>query len=462
LLSKFNSSEGFDKIKAVLENGKGRVHFIGVGGVGMYSVYLLTKRLGYSVSGSDSKRGSLLSALEAAGEDVYVGARETVVSECDLVVYSLAVSEGDRELSFAAERGIPAVSRANMLGAIMQEFPRSVAVSGSHGKSTVTAMLAAIYIAAGLDPSVASGAELELGGAPCRLGGAEILIAEACEYKDSFLRLSPRISVFTNLELDHTDYFHSIDDISRSFLAAMNRAERCVVNCDDPQLSAVADMAKSLVIRYAFSSDADFRGSDLTGVGGKYSFRVHFADRHSVKISLSVPGEHNAYNALAAFSAAVSDGIDARLAGEVLSSFSGIGRRFQTIAERGGAPVIYDYAHHPSEIRAAIKTAREIYGGDVNVVFRPHTATRTRDLFGAFVDALSLADRVYITELDTVREDAIDGVSSDALARAIGSRAVALSNDDALARIVSDNGALLILGAADQEYIKNYFADNKN
>lgn len=435
---------------------------MGVGGVGMYSVFILLKEMGHLVSGSDRARGTLFSALEAAGENVYIGSSENVIADADIVVYSLAVSEGDSELLLARERGILTVSRADMLGAILRVFGRSLTVSGSHGKSTVTAMLASIYTAAGFDPTVASGAELEDGGAPCRPGGRDIVIAEACEYKDSFLRLSPTVSVFTNLELDHTDYFKSLDDISRSFLAAMNRAEKCIVNIDDENLCSIVSRAESKIVSYSLSKTADFSAVEISENAGKYSFLVKHNGECIAKISLSVPGRHNAYNALAAFSTAVSEGVDPTIASSQLSSFLGISRRFEIVGEHNACPVIYDYAHHPTEIRSAIRTLKEIFDGRVIAVFKPHTATRTRDLFGGFVDALAEADSVYISELDTVREDKIDGVSSEALAKALGGRARALSDDEIIRNLEKEKGAILILGAADLSYIKSYFQDNKN
>ncbi len=428
----------------------------------MYSVFILLGEMGHRVSGSDRARGALFSALEAAGENVYIGSSERIVAEADIVVYSLAVSEGDSELLFAKERGILTVSRADMLGAIMREFGRSVTVSGSHGKSTVTAMLAAIYTAAGLEPTVASGAELADGGAPCQPGRKDVIIAEACEYKDSFLRLWPNVSVFTNLELDHTDYFKSLDDISRSFLAAMNRAEKGIVNIDDENLCALLSRAESEIVSYSLTKCADFSAVDISENGGKYSFWIEHKGERIARISLSVSGMHNTYNALAAFSAAVNEGVSAEIAASTLSAFSGIGRRFETVGEHNSSPVIYDYAHHPTEISAAIKTLKESFDGRIIVVFKPHTATRTRDLFGGFVDALSEADVVYISELDTVREDKIEGVSSEALAKALGERARALPDDEIIRNLEKENGAILILGAADLSYIKAHFQDNKN
>ncbi len=454
-MSKFNTAMGAHAIWELIKNEGSRVHFVGVGGVGMYSVFLLAKKFGCKVSGSDRKETEYFDKLKAGEEDVYIGSRP-IKEDTKLVVYSLAVAENDSELKEAELRGIPVVSRADMLWALMSRFEKSITVSGSHGKSTVTAMLGEIFTRAGCNPTVACGASMT-GGDAFIPGGRDYIISEACEYKDSFLRFSPDFAVFTNLELDHTDYFSGIDDIKRSFLAAMNRTKNVIYNADDENLSDIAKKTKAAKFSFGLSEKADFRAAGISGNAGKYTFSVLYRGELLSQISLSVLGKFSVYNALSAFALAYLSGIDKNEISAALSDFSGISRRLERIGSHRGAPVVYDYAHHPSEIKEGILALREAYCGKINLVFKPHTATRTKDLMDGFVEALSLADRIYISELDTIREKEIKGVSSAALAKRIGDRACAISDAEIISEIKKTDGAVLIMGAADLSYIRNAF-----
>lgn len=456
-MSKFNTFFGRDGIMKIIKEKGSAVHFVGVGGVGMYSVFLLAKKLGCKVSGSDRVAGEYFKKLENEGYDVYIGSRP-IKEDTKLLVYSLAVPENDSELKEAELLGVPAVSRADMLGALMSHFEKSITVSGSHGKSTVTAMIGEIFTRAGCKPTVTCGASMR-GGEAFLDGECEYIISEGCEYKDSFLCFSPCASVFTNLELDHTDYFSGIDDIKRSFLAAMDRGETVIYNADDANLSEISEKTKAKAVSFGLSENADFRAVKILGNGGKYSFSVLHRGEVLAKISLSVLGKFSVYNALSAFTLSYLMGIDKNTASAALSEFSGISRRLEKIGTHGGAPVIYDYAHHPSEIKEGILTLKESFDGKINVIFKPHTATRTKDLMDGFIEALSLADKVYISELDTIREKGIEGISSETLAKRIGDRACAISDSEIISEIKKTDGAILIMGAADLSYIKSAFEE---
>ncbi len=460
-VSKYNSSVGFEKISEALAAADARVHFVGVGGVGMYSLFLLTAARGIRTSGSDAKPSERTKRLIDEGFDVKIGHSAVWAENSALIVYSLAASEYNPELLYAAECGILTVSRAEYLAYLMKDYKTRISVSGSHGKSTVTAMTAASLSSLGFSPTVVSGAELPLENEPFKIGEKDFFVFEACEYKDSFLSFAPELSVYTNLELDHTDYFESLDDIKRSFEASVKRAKCAVINIDDENLRELIPNAECRVITYGMDSCADFRAVNISGNGGKYSFGIEHRGKIIAEPRLDVYGSFSVYNALAAFAAAYTFSPRPEIISASLSNFSGIERRFQKIAEHNGAPVIYDYAHHPTEIASVINAAKEAFGGAVTVVFKPHTYTRTRDLWDGFVSSLALADRVLLLEIDGIREREISGVSAKRLAAAVGASASAVAEEAALAELEKTSGTLIIMGAADTEYIKSAFGKNK-
>ncbi len=456
-MSKCNSSLGILKIAEIMSKPIPRVHFVGVGGVGMYSLFRLCEHRGILCSGSDAKNGELCDALRSSGGNIVIGHRAENAVGADILVYSLAVSNNNPELLYAAECGIPAVSRAEFLAYLLSGYGLKVAVSGSHGKSSVVAMLDSVFELAGHSPTTISGAKLVEGLEPYRIGTGDTAIYEACEYKDSFLCMPADIAVFTNLELDHTDYFCDLDSIMRSFAAAMDRAQISVVNRDDETLSCLFEKRKCKCVSYGIKKECDFSAVNIKASNGKYSFDFCEKGVPVSNISLSAAGYHMVYNALAAISTARVFGIDARTAAQAISNYRGIERRFEIIGENSGAPVIYDYAHHPTEIRAVLESAREIYKGNINVIFKAHTYSRTKALWGDFVDSLSDADRVFLLSIDGIREDKIEGINAENLARDIGDRAIYLDEQGLISRLPDISGAVLILGAADMPAVKNYY-----
>ena len=460
-LSKFNSSQGFEKIKDAISKKPSSVHFIGVGGVSMYSLFNFTSRLGIAVSGSDKSSSERTEKLIKKGFDVKVPENREALLRATLAVYSLAVSENDSEIRLAEELGIPLVSRAEYLAYVSEEYKTKISVSGSHGKSTVTAMITKILSDASLSPSALSGAALAGICEPYIFGKRDYLVFEGCEYKDSFLRFSPDFSVFLNLELDHTDYFKSFDDIKRSFFSAMQRADTCVVNKDDAELFSLAVASGRSVKSFGIENDADFSAKDLKSDCGFYSFSVLKDGKALEEIKLSVLGRFSVYNALAAFSLAFTLGVEPSIISKSLSQFSGIERRLELIGKKeNGAPIIYDYAHHPSEIKSGIMALRESYKGKITVVFKPHTYTRTRDLFDEFAISLGFADKVYLSAIDAIRETEIEGVSSENLARAIGGGAKALSDEEIAKEVSASSDAVIIMGAANLDKIKRKILAN--
>lgn len=454
-MSVFHSGIEKKEIMELLKDKKLKIHFTGAGGVGIFSLLKISARLGYTVSGSDRDISPLSNRLIDEGYNVYIGHSEENARDSQLLVYTLALSEDNPELKFASDNKIPAVSRAEYLGALMENYGERISVSGSHGKSTTTAMISKIFEHDGKNPTVILGANLPSSHEPLRFGSEELLVFEGCEYKDSFLRFSPTATVFTNLELDHIDYFPNIEALKLSFLKAMGISHLSVVNLDDKNLSELIPYASGRVVTYGESENADYRAVIEEWKKGYYSLEIRHAGIVYPKIKLSVPGRFNAMNALGAAAVALEYSVSERIVKEALEDFFGIERRLEKIGEYKGNQVYYDYAHHPTEIKSAIECVREMTGKGVYVIFKPHTYSRTAGLMDEFVKALSLADRVFLCEISAIRERAIHGVSSDRLASMIGTRAIKIRDEDvrdALSEV--KNSAIIIMGAANLDTVK--------
>ena len=454
-MSKNNSSFGINNVLKIISRDGACVHFCGVGGVGMSALFRLSEHFGIRVTGTDRARGEYLDALMREGACVSCGAQgaTSLPDGVDLVVYSLALDERDPLLVEAEARGVPAVSRAEYLGALATCFGRSIAVSGSHGKSTVTAMLAHIFEHSGRNPTVLSGAALSIGGTSARIGALDYLVFESCEYKDSFLIPRPDIGVFLNLELDHVDWFSDLDDISASFLRAMNKAGRAVVNTDDREIAKNAERLYTPPISFGKSANADYRIITEDESARALKFALVHRGTPLGRVDLPMIGSFNIYNAAAAIAAAMECGITFDECRTALSTFFGIGRRLERIGALGDRPVYYDYAHHPTEIAEGIKAVKGDTGGPVTVIFGPHTYSRTKGLWQGFVNSLCMAEHIILTEISAIREVEIEGVSSARLAAECGA---GIAHDpDELRQLLSEAcGAVIIMGAADMEWVK--------
>ncbi len=444
-----------EKIYGRLKDRKTKIHFIGVGGVGMSSLFLLSAELGFSVSGSDSKKNDIVKALLTRGFDIGTGHNKERVKGKDLVVYTLALSEGDPELIFAESLGIPTVSRAEYQGALMQFFSTRIGISGTHGKSTTTAMTYDIFERAGLDPTLLLGAKMPKTDSTFKLGGRDILIYEACEYKDSFLFFSPTVATFTNLEHDHIDYFKSFLDLKASFIKAMNMPSVAVININDENLRELLPYVSTRRLTYGFNVDADVRGVIKKSDKGRYEIEVHHGNGEHFGIALAVLGRFNAENALAAAATALSLGVSPEHIRSALESFCGIERRQEKIGFFQDIPVYYDYAHHPTEIACTIDAVKEMTGERVAVIFKPHTYSRTAGLMNEFARALSSADELLLCDIDGIRENKIDGVTSERLAELVGKNARRINEEDILECLSTDGiGAIIIMGAADLDNVR--------
>lgn len=441
-----NNAENVKTVK----NAK-HIFFVGVGGVSMASLARYAQSTGKRVSGSDKVDSDATRSLVKDGVRVFIGHGAENVSGCDLVVYTSAVGNDNPELSAARADGVPTLSRAEYMGAIMADCHVRIGVSGSHGKSSATAMIAHVMLAAGKDPTVMCGADVpEMGGA-YRLGGGAFLF-EACEYKDSFLSFSPNVAVILNVDYDHTDYFASLEDVIKSFakFAKISSDEGgSVVVCADDE-GAVKATENEFPITFGIDAEADYKAENIEMHGGFASFSVSFCDEPFIdKITLAVPGRHNIYNALATLAVCDLIGIDKKITAGAIESFTGISRRFERRGDVHGAPVYVDYAHHPKEIEATLAAARQLCTGRIIAVFEPHTYSRTKSLFDGFVSAFAAADVRIFTDIFAARETDTLGVSSKMLAEAAGGE-YAPSYEDAAARVkeIAQGGDLvLILGA---------------
>ena len=444
----------YNRIRDISKDKNSMVHFIGIGGVSMFSLARLTLLSGAMVSGSDREDSARLRELCLLGAKISIGHKAENVSGANLVVYSQAIGMDNPEMVLAMQQGIPVVSRAEYLGALMLDYKSRIGISGSHGKSTTTAMLDSIFTHAGINPTVLSGSELPIG-SPFRTGSKGAMIYEACEYKDSFLRFTPTISVALNLELDHTDYFADIDTLKLSFTKALSRADDfALVNRDDENLFSIIKDIKTKVITFGSREDSDYRYSITAFRDGGFDFAVSHFGSAIGNFQLNIPGAFNVNNATAAIAVAIEYGIDVDIIREAIKSYSGIAGRLEYIGRRYGRPVFYDYAHHPTEISASINALKIYTSQPLTLVFKPHTFSRTKALWHEFCDSLSLADYLIITDIFPARESPIEGITSQRLASEI-KNAVYSPDDSVISAIdLYTQGAVVLMGAGNFDKIK--------
>jgi UDP-N-acetylmuramate--alanine ligase len=440
-----------------------RIHFVGIGGIGMSGIAELLANLGYAVSGSDAKRTETTERLEKTlGVTVFEGHAAEHVGDADVVVVSSAVKQANPELAEARRRGVPVIQRAEMLAELMR-LRFSIAVAGSHGKTTTTSMVALVLERAGLDPTAVIGGRLRAFGSNARLGRGELMVAEADESDRSFLLLWPSIAVITNVDDEHMESYGNLAALQDAFADFANKVPfyGAVVACaDDPNLSAVLARVKKRVVSYGLEHpDAQIAGSDvaLGPFGGRCV--VHRRTRDEQErlgtLELSVPGRHNLLNALAAVAVGHQVGIAFSQVAEALAGFQGAERRFERHGEAAGVLVIDDYGHHPTEIAAVLAAARATLGRRLIVAFQPHRYSRTQQLFEAFGPSLREADEIVLTDIYAASEEPIAGVTIDALADRVrlgSGRPVHLARrlDEvvpAIVRIARAGDAVITLGA---------------
>lgn len=398
-----------------------KIYMIGIGGSGMSGIAEVLINLGYDVVGSDIGEGPMVQRLKALGAEIHLGHKAENVTDAGVVVKSTAIGEDNPEVQKAYELGVPVIPRAEMLAELMR-LRTGIAVAGTHGKTTTTSLLAAIFDEANQDPTVIIGGRLNAYGSNARLGEGEYLIAEADESDGSFLCLFPIITVVTNVDADHLDFYSGIDEIEESFITFMNKIPfygKNVVCGDDARLMKLLPHVKRPILTYGLGAENQLQGK-IIELGACSKFEVHFDGKNLGLVTLNHPGKHNILNALGAIGVALSAGIPVEAAFEGLRKFDGVGRRFEHKGKRNGVLVIDDYGHHPAEIEATLQTARECFPDQkIVVVFQPHRFSRTQALFGDFCKVFNEVDQLYLTEIYAASESPIPGVSGMSLAQGI-------------------------------------------
>jgi UDP-N-acetylmuramate--alanine ligase len=435
-----------------------RIHFIGIGGVGMSGIAEVLLNMGYQVSGSDLRSTETTDRLVRLGGRVFIGHDASNIEGAQVVVYSTAVRKENAELAAAREAGVPVIGRAEMLAELMR-MKYGVAVGGSHGKTTTTSMIAAVLARGGLDPTIVVGGRLHAIGSNAQLGHGQFLVAEADESDGSFLRLSPAVAVITNIDREHLDHYGTLDEVRQAFVYFANRVPFygvTVLCSDDAQVREILPRITKRHVRYGTGTDADVRAVDVRLLPHGSRFRVRSGAEDLGEVELQLPGRHNVLNALAAVTVGLEVEIGfAHIAG-ALAGFRGVGRRFETRGEVGGVRVVDDYGHHPTEIAATLAAARGM-GGRVLALFQPHRYSRSALLREEFGACFGDADRVWVTEIYGAGEAPLEGVTHRMLvesAHAKGATHVVAAESPAaavaeIAREARPGDVVLTLGAGD-------------
>ena len=401
------------------------VHFIGIGGISMSGLAEILLREGFAVSGSDARESALTHHLEQAGASVYYGQRaENLSDQVDVVVYTAAVHPDNPEYAEAARRGLPMMSRAELLGQMMKNYKEAAAIAGTHGKTTTTSMVTEILLAADTDPTISVGGILHSIGGNIRVGGSDLFVTEACEYTNSFLSFFPTIEVILNIEADHLDFFKDLDDIRHSFRLFAEKLPETgllIINGEIARREEICGGLPCRVVTFGAGEDCDVRAEDITYDSyGRPSFTLWENGQPGGRIRLSVPGEHNVSNALAAICTARALGISDEAIAAGLAAFTGTERRFEKKGVLHGVTIIADCAHQPQEIAATLAAARHYPHKKLWCVFQPHTYTRTKAFLEEFAQALAAADEVVLADIYAARETDTLGISSRDIAERIG------------------------------------------
>lgn len=400
---------------------KEHIYFIGIGGISMSGLAEILASRGHQVSGTDVKETAVTKHLQSLGIHINFGHRaENITDDITLVVYTAAIHDDNPELRAAHEKGIRIMDRAHLLGQIMDEYHDSVAVSGTHGKTTTTSMVSEILLAAEKDPTITVGGILPTIGSNLRIGNSPYFVAEACEYFDSFLQFNPFIAIILNVESDHLDYFKTLENIRRSFHAFAQRVPDKGLLAISEKIDHVEELTDGLtchVETFGLSEKANWRAENIVHeADGRNSFDVYHNGAFFTTIHLHIPGEHNITNALAAIGASAFLGAAPEDCVKGLHHYTGTERRFQLKGKKDGITVIDDYAHHPTEIKAALAAAQNVQHNTTWCVFQPHTFSRTRFLFDEFGEAFGDADEIIIADIFAARETDDGTVSAAQLA----------------------------------------------
>lgn len=435
------------------------IHLIGIGGVSMSGIAEILHHFGLFVTGSDCTKSRVTDRLSSHGIFVSIGHSTSLVEKSDLVIYSAAIKPNDPELVYAKSKNILTIERADFVGFLTRIYNDTIAISGTHGKTTTTSMISLCFIDAGLDPNIQVGANLKQINGNYKVGNSDYFILEACEYVESFLKFNPRSAVVLNIDNDHLDYFKTFDNIVNAFnkyVSLLPRDGLLVTNADDPNCINLRSKTYARVVTYAINNNkANFIARNISfDVNGFAKFDVYYNNTFYSEIKLSVPGQHNVYNALACIALCHNYGIEKYTIKSSLKKFTGASRRFELVGSYNNITVYDDYAHHPSEIVATSKALQKKNYRQSWVVFQPHTYSRTKELLDDFAKALLDFNNIIITDIYAARENNTYGISSQDLVNKInslGKKAIYIKNFDDIAKYIKEracpNDIILTMGA---------------
>jgi UDP-N-acetylmuramate--alanine ligase len=452
-----------------------KVHFVGIGGIGMSGIAEILLNQGFEVTGSDLNETDITVRLKSLGIKIYKGHKEENLDETDVLVYSSAVNEDNPEVKLARERKIPVIKRAEMLAECMR-MKYGIGIAGTHGKTTTTSMVGLVLTEAGIDPTIIVGGKLSgLGGTNARLGNGEHIVVEADEFDRTFLKLTPTIAAITTLEKEHLDTYKDLDDIKSAFVEFANKVPfyGFVMLClDEPALQDIIPLINKKIFTYGLTSQADIRAVNIEHKANMSSFDVIYLGNNIGRISINIPGVHNIKNSLVAITTALELGVDFSVIQKALSTFSGVYRRFETKYDKE-IMVVDDYAHHPTEINATLSGIRDGWDRRLVAVFQPHLYSRTRDFYAEFGRSFLNCDVLICTEVYPAREKPIEGVTGELISNAansFGHKNVIYEPDKTkipalLSKVYKKGDIIVTMGAGDiwkfgEEFVKQLQNNN--
>jgi UDP-N-acetylmuramate--alanine ligase len=448
-----------------LENHKYQhVHFTGIGGISMSGLAEILLNSKYIVTGTDTKESHIIEHLRSLGAIIYIGHKKEYVSDADLLIYTDAVSQDNEELLFAKSSKIPIIDRASFLGAIMKNYADSIAVSGTHGKTTTTSMIATITNNSTLDPTILLGGELDDIGGNVRLGSKKYILTEACEYKANILKYFPTNAIILNIDKDHLDFFKDIDHIVDTFVSYGKNLKKdnfLIINKDDEHCDKVIQNTNANVITFGINCDCDYKAENIKfSKDGYSSFLLNIRGKKTFPVELNVMGHHNIYNALASIAASHNLGMSIEYIIKNLSLYKGVHRRLEFKGIINNAKIFDDYAHHPTEIKATLEAINNTTKSNVYCIFQPHTFSRTKILLDNFSKAFKLSHKVIITDIYAAREIDNGEIHSRDLAKVVkksGTDAIYLSTFEEiknyLLQNIKPNDIILTMGAGNVHLI---------
>lgn len=428
------------------------IHMIGIGGSGMCPIAELLLSRGYKVTGSDKSDNANVKRLKGLGIIVYNEHTADNINGADLVAFSAAVPDTNPEMIAADESGVPKMERSELLGAITRCYDNVIGVSGTHGKTTVSSMITQILLINKQNPNAVIGGKLPMADSSCVVGDSQTLVCESCEFVDSFLQFSPDITVLLNIDDDHMDYFKTMENLENSFKKFVSMGKICYANGDDERVKNVVADIESKVVTYGFNDDNYYYPQNI--VAGKYGFCFDVMRRGEKigHLEMHAPGKHNVYNGLVSFAVCYEMGVEAEGIADAIACFTGAGRRFEFIGEAQGITVVDDYAHHPTEMKATLQAAKTLDYKKVIVVFQPYTYSRVALLRDGMIDALSVADKVFMTPIVAAREENVYGVKSEDVTDNLPDAQVVADYGELAEKMIdaADEGDLIItMGAGD-------------